>query len=85
MIHQLEGVKVLVPDHIIDEFKVLFKNIHDPENEQKLLRTRIGLFSILEKVNSQPELLSNEQFKFDLVGAMAIRNALQSLNALHND
>lgn len=85
MIHQLEGAKVLVPDDIVDEFKILFKDIHDPENQDKLLRTRIGLFAILEKFKKDPELIAEEQFRYDLVGAMAVRNALQSLNALHND
>jgi len=84
MIVEYYGETFVIPDSIIDEYIKGYANLRDIELREDLEILRNCVYQLLILVEKAPRILNKEPIRDDFINTLAIKEALNKLNLLHD-
>lgn len=78
------GKEIEVPDHLIDKFVKDFDSLPGSGARDSVYQLRESIWTILDVIEEDPEILDDLEYKQDFIQAMAMREALIELGILYD-
>lgn len=73
-----------IPDILIDKYSKDFEGIAGKSLREEVLDLRDSANSVLEYVEEEPEVLEDQEFLYEFINALAVRQALKNHGLLYD-
>jgi hypothetical protein len=78
------GVKIEVPDYLIETYIKQFDGLPGSKNREDVLNLRCTANEVIDYIAEDPEVLYQYEYRNDFINALAVQKALATHGILHD-